>query len=259
MQLRSTLRVAVAGAAVAGTALTGALALGAGTASAATVFHATGRPSTNERSATWTGARIVGSLPYGATVDVVCQTTGTPVLGSDIWDRLPSGAYVSDYWVSTPVYGGFSPGLSRCPASSPAATPTPTPRPTASPTGRAVGVTTNHNQGVPGQCTSWADEEFHARSGLWPDFTGPDSGDARYWAVNAARKGWTVTSTPELDAVVVFPPGVNGAESDGHVAWVTAVSGDHITFSEMNGTAGPGRVDNRTVVPASSVRYILAP
>lgn len=120
-------------------------------------------------------------------------------------------------------------------------------------------MTTTHDQGQPGQCTYWADEEFHAHSGLWPDFTGPNDGYAQYWAVNAARKGWTVTSIPEVDSVAVFPPGVNGALSDGHVAWVTAVSGNHITITEMNGTAGPYRTDTRTLVPGSSVRFILAP
>jgi surface antigen len=261
MQLRSTLRAAVTGAAVAGAALTGALALGAGSASAATVFHATGRPSTNERSAPSTGARIVGSLPYGAAVDVVCQTTGTPVLGSSIWDRLPSGAYVSDYWVSTPVYGGYTPGLAHCSSATPPApapTPTPAPAPAPAPTARATGATASGDQGAPGQCTWWADYEFHVYSGQWPDFTGPNSGDAQYWADNAARKGWTVTSTPEPWSVAVFPPGVNGAGSVGHVAWVTAVSGDHITVSEMD-FPHAYQVDVRTIVPASSVRFILAP
>ena len=71
--------------------------------------------------------------------------------------------------------------------------------------------------------------------------------------------GWTVTSTPSVDSIAVFQPGENGAGSVGHVAWVTSVSGSSITISEMNGTAGPYHTDYRSLVPATGVRYILAP
>ncbi len=52
---------------------------------------------------------------------------------------------------------------------------------------------------------------------------------------------------------------MDGALSNGHVAWVTSVSGSEITISEMNGPAGWNVVDTRTLIPASPVRYILAP
>ena len=57
---------------------------------------------------------IVGSLANGAPVSIVCQTRGDSVQGSTIWDQLSSGGYLSDYYVNTPVVGGFSPGLSQC-------------------------------------------------------------------------------------------------------------------------------------------------
>jgi hypothetical protein len=41
---------------------------------------------------------------------------------SNIWDRLSNGSYISDWWTTTPVTGGFSPGIPRCGA---ATTPPP--------------------------------------------------------------------------------------------------------------------------------------
>jgi surface antigen len=183
---------------------------------------------------------------FGAPITIACQTTGSSVNGSVIWDKLPTGQYVSDDWVSTPVFDGYTPGIARCPQP-----PAPTVK---------TGRTASGNEGTPGQCTSWAISEFHAFTHLWPYLIDPaNEGDARYWATNAAYDGWTVSATPRVNSIVVFPPNVNGAESDGHVAWVTNVSGGKITFSEMNGTAGPFKTDSRTVTPAASVRYILAP
>jgi surface antigen len=228
-----------------------AIGLSAGAAHAATPTYLTlGSPTLNERSAPSTGASVIGSLPYHTTITINCQTTGSDVNGSSIWDQLSNQAYVADYYVNTPDVGTFSPGLARCSSVAPP------------PVGRNRGVTTNHNQGASGQCTWWADEEFHAFSGLWPDFTGNDNNNAMYWAANARAKGWTVVATPEVDSVAVFEPGMNGAGQYGHVAWVTRVSDGQITISEMdayfNG-GGPGKVDVRTIVPASGVQYILAP
>lgn len=227
------------------------LALGAPSASAAGIYHVTATLPLAQRSGPSTSSTVLGWLSHGEAVVIVCQTTGTDVYGSPIWDRLAGGQYVSDYWLDTPVYARFTPGLPQCSTT----TPTPTP----APTGRAVGATTSWDQGDSGQCTWWADYEFHAYSGLWPDFTGPNNGNAEYWAANAQAKGWTVSSVPQPWSVAVFPAGTDGAGSDGHVAWVTAVSNGTITVSEENFTYGAGHTDVRTLVPSSSVRYILAP
>jgi surface antigen len=124
----------------------------------------------------------------------------------------------------------------------------------------AVGQTLSYNEGEPGACTWWAIYVFHAYTGLYPDFFDPfNDGNAGYWGIDAAYDGWTVTSTPRVNSIAVFPPGVDGADYDGHVAWVTAVSGSQISISEMNGAAGWDAVDIRTLSPAPSVAYILAP
>lgn len=127
----------------------------------------------------------------------------------------------------------------------------------------SIGKTLSYDEGDAGNCTWWAIHEFQLYSGMYPNFSDPaNSGDAQYWAINAAYNGWTVSSTPRVDSIAVFPEGANGAGSYGHVAWVTAVSGSRITVSEMNfgGLNALGKVDTRTIgVPASTVRYILAP
>jgi surface antigen len=117
----------------------------------------------------------------------------------------------------------------------------------------------SYNEGSTGECTWWAINEFHAYTGRYPNLVRPgNDGDARYWAGNATYNGWTVSATPRVDSIAVFPPGANNAGSVGHVAWVTAVSGGRISVSEMNFAAWD-EVDHRTLTPVSGVRYILAP
>jgi surface antigen len=209
-------------------------------------YLTTATPWLNERSAPSTSAAVVGTLPYHSSIEISCQLSGSLVGASTVWDKLTTGGYVSDALTTTPGANTWTTSIPRCTQPAP---------PTA-----AVGRTASGNEGTAGQCTYWAIEEFHAYSGRYPYLIKPgNNGNAMYWAGNAAYNGWTVTATPRVDSIVVFPPGVNGALSDGHVAWVTKVSGSTITFTEMNGPAGPYNVDTRTVVAASSVRYILAP
>jgi hypothetical protein len=63
----------------------------------------------------------IGTKYDGDPVDIVCQDRGelvgpSPSNGSvsDIWDRLDSGGWVSDLYVTTPVVGDFSPPIPHC-------------------------------------------------------------------------------------------------------------------------------------------------
>jgi cutinase-like protein len=61
----------------------------------------------------------VGSVGEGEPVKVVCQTVGEIVAGenglsSDIWDQLDDGAFVPDYYVSTPGAGAPSAPIPSC-------------------------------------------------------------------------------------------------------------------------------------------------
>lgn len=107
-----------------------------------------------------------------------------------------------------------------------------------------------------GECTYWADQEFG-------QFTGGKylnvRGNAYQWANEAQAGGWTVTATPEIDSVVVFPPGEDGANKvDGHVAWVEQVSGSKIYVSEMN-VVGKDIEDHNWYTVTPNLRFILAP
>jgi hypothetical protein len=68
--------------------------------------------------------QVVGSLGNGATVNIGCQTRGSSVNGSSIWDRLSGGGYIPDYYVDTQNIGTFSPGIPQCSASTTTTTTT---------------------------------------------------------------------------------------------------------------------------------------
>ncbi|RIB25612.1 Glycoside Hydrolase Family 24 protein, partial [Gigaspora rosea] len=63
--------------------------------------------------------------PKGSNVDIVCQTTGDPVAGKNIWDKLADGSFCFDAFVDGAI------GLSRC-DSPPSSNPPPTNPPPAS-------------------------------------------------------------------------------------------------------------------------------
>lgn len=65
------------------------------------------------------GLKNVGRLQEGELVDIICQLRGQEAeapngVVSYIWDRLASGAYVSDLFVSTPRTNRFSRQIPRC-------------------------------------------------------------------------------------------------------------------------------------------------
>jgi hypothetical protein len=68
----------------------------------------------NVRTGPGTGFGIVKWLAEGTAVGIDCQTTGTTVNGTNIWDYLPGhGGYVTDAYVLT-GYDGFIPGVPQC-------------------------------------------------------------------------------------------------------------------------------------------------
>jgi Bacterial SH3 domain len=73
------------------------------------------------RAGPGTAYRVVGSLPYGTHVTIACQTMGAMVIRSAVWDQVssPIAGYVSDWYVSTPNVGSFSPGYRVCSAAPP--------------------------------------------------------------------------------------------------------------------------------------------
>ena len=63
-----------------------------------------------------THAKKGSSLPRGALAHVVCQTSGSLVEGSRVWNKLDDGRWVSDYYVANRSNTGFSSPVPRCPS-----------------------------------------------------------------------------------------------------------------------------------------------
>ncbi len=75
----------------------------------------TGGLGLTERSGPGLGYGSAGSLLEGQQVQISCQQrSGSVVGGSDVWDQLTNGAWISDFYTTTPVYNGFSPGIPQC-------------------------------------------------------------------------------------------------------------------------------------------------
>ncbi|MBI2812144.1 MAG: CHAP domain-containing protein [Candidatus Melainabacteria bacterium] len=94
-----------------------------------------------------------------------------------------------------------------------------------------------------GQCTYWA-----AKNHATYFANGADYGNACQWIDSAHKFGIKTTNVPSVGAIVVYRAG-NGYDPDyGHVAIVTAVSGNTYTISEMNyDGSGDGKVTTRTI------------
>jgi surface antigen len=118
------------------------------------------------------------------------------------------------------------------------------------------GMRSSYNWATPGQCTWGALNKWYASEGYYP---GGWTGNALSWASGAASAGYTVSGVPRTRSIIVMQPGVYGSSSAGHVAWVTGVSGDQVTFIEMNALAGPYNYNTRTITDISGIRYIYAP
>lgn len=68
----------------------------------------------NARSGPGTSYPVVKTYPAAATISISCQTAGTKVGTTSVWDKLPDGSYVTDYYVSTPSKTGYSGLATQC-------------------------------------------------------------------------------------------------------------------------------------------------
>jgi uncharacterized protein YraI len=82
-------------------------------ATVAKTYRVTTSTTLNVRSAPTSTSSLVGTLPGGSSVAVVCQARGQVVGTTPVWDRISTG-YVSDRYVSTPSSTGFSGTLPKC-------------------------------------------------------------------------------------------------------------------------------------------------
>lgn len=101
---------------------------------------------------------------------------------------------------------------------------------------------------APCNCTAWAHQQ---RRDLPRNL-----GNALTWGVRAQAQGYPVDGRPRVGDIIVLQPGVQGADRRyGHVAYVTGVSGDRVTVSEMNGGQGC-RVSRTTFRVGRGVAFI---
>jgi uncharacterized protein YraI len=83
-------------------------------ATVAYTYQATSTTPLNARRGPSTANSIAKTYFQGATLQVICQTPGSSVESTSVWDKLTDGTYVTDYYVSTPSNTTYSPPLPRC-------------------------------------------------------------------------------------------------------------------------------------------------
>lgn len=210
-------------------------------------------------------SRQDGSYNAGDQLTLVCSKRGpqvrslfnsnVPGRGNDLWYRTSDGHFVADADIETGTLKGAAP---ECNSATSAGDVQTVP---ATGVTRTAGTTRVINPGTPGQCTWGAAQKWFEASGSYPAL----AGNAMSWSDTAAAAGWTVTDDPQDRSIVVFQPGVVGAGSVGHVAWVDSVSqradGQWIHVTEMNNSflGGVGIFNDRDVKNVPGMSYILLP
>src|SRR5512146_321596 len=88
-----------------------------------------------------------------------------------------------------------------------------------------------------GQCTRYANDQYHAATGYFV----PWGGDAKDWATLAIAHGWTVSSTPVVPSIMCLQAGIQLASPTfGHVGEVVSVGkGGTFTASNLNWGSHP--------------------
>ncbi|WP_436003823.1 glycoside hydrolase domain-containing protein [Knoellia sp. LjRoot47] len=83
-------------------------------ASVLRTYRVTSSGNLNVRSGPSSAYPVVGTLAAGSSVGVICQARGQAVGTTSVWDRISTGGFVTDRYVSTPSSTTFSSPLQRC-------------------------------------------------------------------------------------------------------------------------------------------------
>ena len=183
----------------------------------------------NCRSGPGTSYAAKKTYAKGHEVSISCQTAGTDVSGNSIWDKTSDDCYVADYYVKTGSNGYVT---SKCSGggSPPSTGNIPGPVTNDYPYKNSCGPADKWNY-FKCQCTSFVAWRINERLGIHftNQYKGTNWGNANTWDEAARRTGVRVDSTPVPGCIAQ-----SNAGSAGHVAWVTAVSGDDVTIEEYN-------------------------
>jgi surface antigen/uncharacterized protein YraI len=225
----------------------------------------------NARKGPGTAFPVVHGVANNSTIDIVCQVYGDVVNGSNIWNRLADGTFVSDFYCDTANFNTFSPPIPVCKDA---------PQPPVQP--GIKGDDYPYKDSVPDfdggdrwgfyarECTSFV---AHRINQLGVNFTngmsGPrgaptDSpiavwGNGDHWAEHANNLGFRVDHTPSVGAIAHFDDNHSGAGPSGHVAYVAQVNGDgSIVIEEYNWLPFPyGYHNPPRVIRASDVSNFI--
>jgi surface antigen len=106
-----------------------------------------------------------------------------------------------------------------------------------------------------GQCTWWANQRYFQLHGVFVPWT--TNANAWQWRARAADFGWHISATPDVGAIMVLQPGVQGASQLGHVAVVERVldNGD-VLASSMNWGTMPQAVTTIQFHPGDGVSFL---
>lgn len=111
------------------------------------------------------------------------------------------------------------------------------------------------NPFTPGQCTYWADYEYHHLTGYAVTW----SGNASAWADGAYAAGWVVSSQPHVPSIIVLQPGTQYAGWAGHVAVVEKLNSDGSVATTNWNVVGWGVFSWNNYTPGPGVSFIWHP
>jgi surface antigen len=109
-----------------------------------------------------------------------------------------------------------------------------------------------------GQCTYWANYEYHKESGFWVQWTG----NADQWFLGAQKAGWDYAQKPPIGipSIIVLMPYVQEAGWLGHVAVVESQTGNVVHTSNMNwGYGGSTHVEYVDFTLGPGVYFVWHP
>ena len=220
----------------------------------------------NARKGPGTGFPVVHNVANNSAIDITCQVHGEVVNGSNIWNKLADGSFVTDFYCDTARFNDFSPPIPVCKDA---------PQPPAQPGIKGDDYPYKNSQPdfdggdrwqfYARECTSfvaWRINQLgvnfsnHMKG---PNGTAGTFGDGYTWAANARAIGYRVDNTPSVGAIAYYGPNVSGAGSSGHVAYVAQVNGDGtIVIEEYNWSPFPyGYHHPPRVIRASDVSNFI--
>jgi surface antigen len=107
------------------------------------------------------------------------------------------------------------------------------------------------------QCTWFADERYHALTGIYVPWT--TNSNAWQWTMRAQQYNWHVSSSPSRGSIMVLQPWTQGAYGLGHVGVVENIlSNGHVIASNMNWGGHGATVINVEFTPGPGVSFVTA-